>query len=399
MLLLICLLLYLLHNITVFWYFSFLFLRTYRNRRRFYVIFIVNCISLLFLLKFQIHEAVVMVAYCGMIGIELKLIFKESWINIIFGSVCFSLNFFCIKILYTVLYSICKNITITQVMYSHEAMTVIIILTLMTNIPYTIAFKKYFPQNDLNAILSDKGNMKFVSAIVGVIYMYLILNTGNLYIKEDYGFMKVFQLKIAVCSFLGFCASFVYAVLFARLRMYALKSQKIEKELENERRALVSLENEAFHDGLTGCYIREFAEKKIDKLLSEKASFSLIFMDIDGLKLVDDTYGHDEGDFYIKAVANILMQEAYSGLLARMGGDEFLIILENLDSFAVMKSAVHSFDRIKALSQLYDKPYQTSISYGILNVTSDNILSRKELIELADRRMYHFKKSRQKNRI
>jgi len=89
------------------------------------------------------------------------------------------------------------------------------------------------------------------------------------------------------------------------------------------------LEYETFHDSLTGLYNRKFVEKEIERLdTGRQLPISIIMIDVNGLKIINDAFGHRKGDELIKKVADILRSSLrHEDIIARWGGDEFLILL------------------------------------------------------------------------
>lgn len=97
------------------------------------------------------------------------------------------------------------------------------------------------------------------------------------------------------------------------------------------------LEHMAFNDSLTGLYNRRHFEevfaKQIHLFKRQKQSFSILFMDIDNFKNINDTHGHEVGDFIIKNIAKLLKQNLReSDTIARWGGEEFVVLLQNSNS-------------------------------------------------------------------
>ncbi len=90
----------------------------------------------------------------------------------------------------------------------------------------------------------------------------------------------------------------------------------------------------SFHDALTGLYNRGYFEEEMERLKSSRQfPVSIITCDLDDLKQINDSLGHDVGDQAIKAAANILRSNVFrkEDVVARTGGDEFVILLPNVD--------------------------------------------------------------------
>ncbi len=102
-----------------------------------------------------------------------------------------------------------------------------------------------------------------------------------------------------------------------------------------ESKVLMSqLRDSSLRDGLTGLYNRRFLEEFIDKVMSQALrnndSYSIMMLDIDFFKMVNDTYGHDAGDTVIKGLADVLIHNIREADLAiRYGGEEFVVLLHN----------------------------------------------------------------------
>ena len=153
------------------------------------------------------------------------------------------------------------------------------------------------------------------------------------------------------------------------------------------------VQKQAITDPLTGIYNRRYFEdniiKEAERALRLKQPFSLISMDLDFLKKINDTYGHQYGDLAIKTIANVLKKEARSiDIPARIGGEEFNLMLPGVDS----KGACIAAERIRKSieSQVLDTIGGITASIGVATFLehSDRI---DELIELADQAMYKAK--------
>ena len=152
---------------------------------------------------------------------------------------------------------------------------------------------------------------------------------------------------------------------------------------------------QAVTDGLTGLYNRryfeEYLKKEVTRAMRQQQAFSIVGLDLDHLKQINDKYGHAYGDLAIKTVANVLKKNARSiDTAARMGGEEFNVILPGVDS----KGAMIAAERIrKALeSEKLDTIGHITASIGVATFLehSDNI---EDILELTDQAMYQSKRN------
>lgn len=175
--------------------------------------------------------------------------------------------------------------------------------------------------------------------------------------------------------------------------MTALLSER-ENKLRADIREITlhsdKLVTKAYHDPGTGLFNRQFFDEHMDKLLRSRSDFTLCYLDIDGLKSVNDQFGHTEGDAYIcRFVCVVQRYFRNTDVFARVGGDEFCIILSgHLKQLALskFKQALHEFSRSSRL-------YSASFSYGIVEVDGQTSeLTPDEIIRLADKAMYRCKR-------
>ncbi|MBR6834688.1 MAG: GGDEF domain-containing protein, partial [Oscillospiraceae bacterium] len=131
--------------------------------------------------------------------------------------------------------------------------------------------------------------------------------------------------------------------------------------------------------------------------LAEQIPLSICFIDMDGLKAINDNYGHNEGDFAIKSIADAINSACDSiNVCGRFGGDEFIVIGRGSDFVEKFKQ---DFDaKVNELNRECEKPYPLSASVGCITEVPENKDDLFDLIQKADKIMYEAKKAKRKNR-
>ncbi|HSA16065.1 MAG TPA: diguanylate cyclase [Spirochaetota bacterium] len=163
--------------------------------------------------------------------------------------------------------------------------------------------------------------------------------------------------------------------------------------------AMEKLRKLSVTDELTGAFNRRFAYQMIDRQIKiarrDKEGFILCYCDIDNLKKINDTYGHDAGDTLIKTMVDSLSCIVRkSDFLFRMGGDEFLILFPR----ARLVESANLMARIrKRLHEHEVRGFPIEISIGFCEYTGESEMTADMMIRDADARMYE-EKSRKKNR-
>lgn len=165
---------------------------------------------------------------------------------------------------------------------------------------------------------------------------------------------------------------------------------KLSHSLDEQDRLIYKLNFEASHDGLTGLFNRpaiyEFLQKQIRLSQRRQSPISVGYLDVNNLKEINDTYGHEEGDQLIKGVAVAIIQSIReSDYAARLGGDEFLIVFIDCDEASANVSMQRIQNKYRVLGLKISREW--SMSYGCSQMLGVND-SADAMIERADINMY-----------
>lgn len=111
------------------------------------------------------------------------------------------------------------------------------------------------------------------------------------------------------------------------------RTAELSQTLEHLFKSQAQLEHNAFHDSLTGLPNRDWLIKRLQELIAANSSYSVLFIDLDRFKIVNDSLGHLAGDELLKCVANRIQAcLKISQTATRMGGDEFVILVEEAET-------------------------------------------------------------------
>ncbi len=146
-------------------------------------------------------------------------------------------------------------------------------------------------------------------------------------------------------------------------------------------------------DPLTNLYSRRYIEQRITRNINEGTSFSLIMIDMDHFKDINDTFGHDAGDQALIIVSSIITSHIKRRDVAcRYGGDEFMILLNSDNPFSGEIVTTRLSHQLFNYNQKNLVPYTLEMSAGNIHVDAPTKYSPHQLFRLVDKEMYCVKK-------
>ncbi len=193
------------------------------------------------------------------------------------------------------------------------------------------------------------------------------------------------------------------SIAMENLQVYGELEQRVRDRTAALERANQEIHKLSITDELTGLLNRRgfyvLADQALALARRNGEQTLLAFVDVDGLKRVNDALGHDAGDAMIADVARVLRSTLrQSDIIARVGGDEFCVIATNPETDGqVLRERL--LERLEQANAAADKPYRLSASIGFVESRAVETATLDQLILGADEHMYAHKKARAQARL
>ncbi|QZY54054.1 sensor domain-containing diguanylate cyclase [Crassaminicella profunda] len=276
-----------------------------------------------------------------------------------------------------------------------------------------INFKNEFP-NEWNILQQNNEGMKYTDN--GLFVFSNVVNRNNLPIQEDHskivlgeGNWKVVSFiskeskngnlvetnnfKILWTLFLKYKSYFLLIFILSIFISFLMSQNKINKE---------EIKYFSEYDAMTNVLNRRagmaFLSDRIHQAIKDTSKVSVCFIDINGLKEVNDILGHEAGDELILTAVNVIKSCIRElDFVIRLGGDEFLIVFHNAPAEQAEKVWERINNEYQRINKNENRKYLISISHGIAEVEGNDIQYIDKIINLADERMYIEKRELKKN--
>ncbi len=182
-------------------------------------------------------------------------------------------------------------------------------------------------------------------------------------------------------------------------------NEKIQEQLEDNLVALrqtnISLDNLAKSDVLTGVMNRRGFQNAGEEFLEEKRrehkKVLVAYIDMNNLKIINDRYGHEEGDYSLKLIGEkIAGFVEHNGICGRIGGDEFACLMECRDEGGELLIRQRLYKEFQDYNRMSEKTYNITVSVGTCILDEKDKVTLKEALALADEKLYEEKQHRLK---
>lgn len=229
------------------------------------------------------------------------------------------------------------------------------------------------------------GRLRYYLMFVFILLLSALISIEYLYPQAITYFTSPGQRYISVLFGFNLSALTIVLIFTVFADGYRAEQQRVKQYAQN-------MEEIAITDGLTGLYnhrfVRQRLEEEISKARRYKRKLSVIMLDIDHFKKLNDTQGHQFGDYVLKRIAEILQQSVRNtDTIGRYGGEEFIIVCSETglaESYMLANRLRAEIERSQ-----FKRQVQVTISGGVAELHEENI---QQLVEKADRCLYSAKR-------
>lgn len=392
---------FMLYSITLFYYASYIYSADKNKTIASIIAGVLINTFLVYISFFEVSKAIKPLSvtlYTLALFFEFRVFYKTTNLSAFFGAISFGTNYLAIQLMTTSVCAYLSDVSIFEYLTSDNLRLFTLAVSTILTIPFLLIVKKIITRDFLDTILDSNKNMMFSSIISLIVFLYASTNAFALYeFSKSDTYLAIYFL-LGIRCFLFNLISLIYACLFANLNSHKYEYEQMVEKVEVEEKQLKTLVEKSQLDAFTGVYKRDVVENRIDELIEKKVVFYVSLLDMDGLKIVNDEYGHEEGDFYIKKTAEILKNVFQDDIVGRIGGDEFVAVGIVNDLYIHKNKILQCHKDVKEIQNNFSKPYQTSISYGSILISKADVCTKEEILKEADTRMYAFKKKAKKGR-
>ncbi|MEZ5164034.1 MAG: EAL domain-containing protein [Fimbriimonadaceae bacterium] len=209
---------------------------------------------------------------------------------------------------------------------------------------------------------------------------------------------QIFTLFNAISLIISFAVGLLVARLNHRIAnsLEHIQEQKETLDLTNEElsKTVHQLDKKARTDFLTGLLNRETFEEVLEQSMGGQSNLTLLFLDLDNFKLINDAYGHDTGDQLLKLICGHIQDIGDGAVIGRFGGDEFLLFVTGENAkLQAEKMAENILQRLSRPIFLNGRRIIPTASIGLVTCERGSCQSFRDILRRADAAMYAAKKA------
>lgn len=321
--------------------------------------------------------------------LEFLIFSKAKFIQAFLFSGLIVINISTIQMLFIPIYAYIIKKTPYEIFYNKDIFFqgLSILLIVLFIVFYIIS--RFISYKDIIKISTEPTYSLMISSIIIFILLYTIIDV--IVLQNEKYFLQYLLIFIAapILNLILFYILFFYSIKSVNMVVFKRKSDELELLKIRNNINKKEIQNKILKDELTGCYNRKYITLNLqEKYDNNIFNFAIFFIDIDGLKKVNDTLGHKKGDEYIINVSSVLKDCIRDNdVIARLGGDEFIIIVNDVEKEDVNIVLNRINKNIEFLDNL-TKDYKVSASIGVTFIDEQLLKTGVEnIIKISDDEM------------
>ena len=311
---------------------------------------------------------------------------------------------FCCKYIYICLFSIyIQNDSSTRrsksifssIMIGILSMISIILVSVsnFNNCIYYFDSENYFYYGKYYPILRTTFLISLIIIMVTVIKNIREYNKGTRFIFSFYLILLISTTLLDYIIDMWYLQNIT--IFFSTQLIFLNDMFNISEEYTKSKKKLIIAEYEAEHDLMTGLWNKKSGLCKIEQYINSMTAMDkavLGFVDIDNFKHINDSYGHETGDYWIKEISELLLKACEKDdIVCRYGGDEFIVFYRNIKDIGEIKKRLDQF-KLNLHMQFIEHMQDVHCSIGAYYIHESG-KRIKECIERADAALYEVKES------
>ncbi len=376
------------YQYSIFSYSSSLLVGSTKKKWIFAILALLNSIFFAYVQYIELDLYIIIIIFLVMLTFEFKLISKTDMVQVFCGASIFVLHIFAfitpVIIVFSSIFNISPAELIKNSIYDHFAVMIICVLL---SCAHEIV-KKYIDNLSIQRVtVKSKHSIILLCSIVLIVFLQ-VHHASAMMTEVFYPEQLILSFAVSLTSLFTFYLFFLYAISLIDASLYKRYSDQVIGEQKIISKQKENLLTKIERDELTGVFNRGFIMNELERMCeNEKNSFYVLFIDINGLKYTNDTYGHKAGDKLITKISHAVLNSIRENdLIARIGGDEFLVIIPN----AQEEDSKNLIKRISTCIELQNRTEEFLISASIGSIFVDENAKKQgvsHILSIADENM------------
>ena len=328
---------------------------------------------------------VYLLIFCGY-GMTFWSIGKRSRLNLFFWMNFFSVCFIAVNLISMAAVSLVTGSMLRDVYLSNTYCIIALCITLIMIHLMNMLWKKKIFADWITLLTSDEKRFNQLIFFEWYALGYLIFDSTSCVFVLPYSLLSVFLIGSCILLMIQFILFLAHTHRIIEKAHYEAEYYRLEEERAEHVKRQMILQKLAYIDGLTGAFTRRYAMEMLESMQKDGLEVTVAYIDVNGLKKVNDTLGHQEGDRYLKLIADSLNESLNkSDILSRIGGDEFMIVSNSAEKEG-LESMLKKENELRGTAGR--EGYRPSFSYGVVSAPHKEPFDLEELLRESDRRMY-----------